>query len=314
VLLQSLLLIATLTVLGGSILASTLVTAKAAFHAKVMRAGESAMNDATADFVAWAQKNVRDAGIDQLPVWSAVPQTIGPSSACVEAAAANQGATTNDPCKLYETIRWNVTGYSGSASSPDAAGSESLAAGLSSAQDEQRVSATITVAITDANQSVQYATRSRELTARVFHSAPYAAVTGERDAASQDGAISSAEGDTAGYAPQYRNAGATKTAPDQSRPSNYSDTTIITTVDCINTADNSSPNALADNNNVIYSRLRAYGNLAWIFETPCKQRQDVDPATAPLGYEPPNDNVYKTTGTTDANWQKHDENSTGFAW
>ena len=305
-LLQSLLLIAVLTVFGGVLLESTLVSATTAFHAELVRAGESALDDATADFIAWARKNVREAGVDQVPVWAAAPQAIGPAPACAEA----QG------CKLLETIRWNVTGYSGATGAQPASSAQSLAAGLATSQDERRVSATLTVTITGAGtgQAVPYAIRSREITARIFHSAPYAAVTAERDATSQVGSIGSAEGDTAGYKAQNPNGADAEAAPVLSSPAGYVDTTITTTTDCVNTADNASPDALRDNNDVAYAALRNYGNLAWVYEVPCKPLQRVDPATAPAGYRAPTDNVYRSSTTTDATWSKNDANGSSFAW
>lgn len=63
-LIQSLLLIATMLIVGSALLTSTLVSAKAAFHRAVIHKSETAMSDATAQFVSWAQNYVSKYGTE----------------------------------------------------------------------------------------------------------------------------------------------------------------------------------------------------------------------------------------------------------
>ena len=311
-LLQSLLLIVTLAVIGSAILTSTLVSAKSAFHSVIMRESESAMTDATALFVSWAQNNIRQNGIDQLPVWAATAPALGAAPACghnFSPASSNN----SDGCNFYRSITWSVTGYTNVESIASAKGLASEAKNLATAQSEQRLSATLNVSVTDRSGSIIYARESRELTARIFHASPYITVNAERDSNSEAGSISSSEGDTGGYTVQNNHLTTTTVKPNLTIPASYTNTTLLTTIDCRNTDTNSSNNALFDNNNVIFAPLRVFGNLAWAYEIPCKPMQHVNPTTAPSNYIAPLNSMYGNTTTKNTLWLKKDENGSSFA-
>jgi hypothetical protein len=312
VLLQSLLLVATLAIIGSALLTSTLVSAKAKFHSAIVETGRSAMTDATADFVAWTQSNVRDNGIDQLAVWAAKPQTSNRQPACGGATSGPIVNTSSD-CKLFQTIEWNITGFTGAADELRSTAAASEATNLATAQNERRISATVNIAITDTTGSIVYSRQSRELTARIFHAFPYVAVTGERDASSETGSILDSEGDTAGYTIHQEQSGITMPAPAQGTPSYYTRTTVVTTMDCINTENNASSNAMNDDQDVMLSQLRPYGNIAWSYEVPCKPSHIINTSTAPPGFVPTQSNIYQNGATTDASWTKNNENRSTFA-
>ena len=312
-LLQSLLLVVALALIGSALLTSTLVSAKSAFHEMVMRQSRSAMTDATASLISWAQDNVRENGIDQLPVWAQKTQPSDIHPAC--AAEANNSirgdATTN--CKLFSIISWNTTGHTDSTDDSLADVQSSEANNLATAQNEHRISATINVAITDSTGAVVYSRQSREITARVFQAYPYIVLTGQRDTSSEVLTISSSEGDTAGYAKQNDHLNAVSVSPNQARPASYTSTVILTTINCGNTINNLFANAQLDNNQVAFAQLRPYGNVSWAYEVPCKPMQRINPATAPSGYKPPSTNVYGSTGTINQHWSKNDDNLSPFA-
>jgi hypothetical protein len=314
-LLQCLLLVATLAIIGSTLLTSTLVSAKAKFHATLIQAGRSAMTDATAKFVAWTQSNVRDNGIDQLSVWAAKPQASSRQPACGGETSA-PGSTTSSDCRLFRTIEWNITGSTDPSDAIRPTSLESEATNLATAQDERRISATVNVAITDSSGLTVYSMQSRELTARIFHAFPYVGVTGERDASSQTGSIGSAEGDTGGFIDETKNfkEGSSLSALQASaNPASQTGTTLLTTMDCSNSIMNSSPNPQLDNQNVMFARVRPFGNLAWVYEAPCKSADPVNPNTAPVGYKPPVGNTYGSQATYDEHWKKNDDNQSSFA-
>ena len=311
-LLQTLLLVVTLAVIGSTLLTSTLVSAKSAFHALVMRQSRSAMNDATASFISWAQNNIKESGIEQLPLWAATPPVISPDPACSERLRRTSNEVSAD-CKFLRTISWRVTGYTDFDAATKSNAFSSEARNLATAQEERRISATINVAITNPNSSIAYAQQSRELTLRVFHAFPYVAVTAERDSTSESGSIASAEGDTAGYTKQDYHFISVAAKPILALPASYTDTVLLTTINCANTANNSYGDALLDNDQVIFTPVRPYGNLAWAYEVPCDPTQKVDPTTAPSGYRAPSNNLYGSTNTANDIWLKNDGNHSSFS-
>ena len=310
-LLQSLLLVVTLAIVGSALLTSTLVTAKSSFHSLVLRQSRSAMTDATASFISWAQTNMKQNGIDQLPIWAAKPPTLATESTC---NTVRHAVTSGPPvtCKLYRRVAWNTTGYSDIQAVMSPNTTSSLASNLATAQNERRISATIAVAITDSTGTITYSRQSREITARLFHAFPYVALTGERDSAVEAGSIAAAEGDTAGFNTQLHQTSFTADAPTISSPATFNWTTLLTTTDCINSPNNSFANAQLDDNNVIFARVRGYGNLAWSYEVPCQPTQAINPSTAPNGYVPPTNSVYRSGSVINARWNKNDANLSTF--
>ena len=311
-LLQSLLLVVTLALIGSALLTSTLVSAKSTFHALVLRQSRSAMTDATASFISWTQNNVKKNGIEQLPVWAATPPVLGPNPTCGE----KRPVLSNDVlarCKFYRTASWSVTGYTNLGETFLANALTSEANNLATAQSEGRVSATITVTITDNTGSIAYARLSRVITARIFHAPPYAVVSAERDATNEGGAIISAEGDTAGFADQRNRAPSANSIGSSAEPAALTDTRLRTTINCVNTASTGAPAEVLQNGNASFVSVRPYGNLAWSYETPCIPTIPINVATAPQGYQQTFDGSYTNNSTSNRSWRKGDESNSSFA-
>ncbi len=118
-LIQSLLLIATMLIVGSALLTSTLVSAKAAFHRAVIHKSETAMSDATAQFVAWGQNYVSKYGTEA-PWPSGMQSQSGPLSEDLCTGKVLTGNTPPSPgapspngtCPLIATMEWTVTGSS----------------------------------------------------------------------------------------------------------------------------------------------------------------------------------------------------------
>ncbi len=309
-LLQAMLMLAALLVIGSALLTSTLVSAKAAFHQTIQRKSETAMNEATADFVTWAQEHVKNDGLNQTSVWSAVPQQEPPAPTCASGDSVSP-ATDIEGCSLMRQIRWNVTGYTGDVQNNAASQGLSEASALATAQEEQRVSATVSVVITDKTGQLTYDNRSREITARLFHAFPYVAVSGSKDVLSATGDRNSSEGDTAGH--ENTRLVFEQNPSARTLPATNSNTTIVTTIDCANTAQDASSDPLLDDNEVTFSALRSYGNLVWAYEVPCKSRQPIDPATIPQGYTPPNSSDFMSNAQRNLMWFKRDDDNSSFS-
>jgi len=270
------------------------------------------MVEATNDFVAWAQNNVRTSGINQLANWSATAMQEPPRTMCTPPISINSSEPVS-ACSIYERIRWNVTGDT--AASTEAAApspSASKASDLATAQNEQRLSATITVEVTDASGTIVLANHSREVTARLFHAFPYVAITGARDVTSEVGDVKSSEGDTAGVAAATLNS-SESVAPVTAKPAEYTNTDIVTTIDCYNTTNNSSSNPELDGNNVSFFPVRAYGNVAWSYEVPCAPSIAAAQNGVPNDSAPPRGHTYANGSYRNAYWQKGDDNGSSFA-
>jgi len=250
VLIQSLLLIATMLIVGSALLTSTLVSAKAAFHRAVIHKSETAMSDATAQFVGWAQSYVAKYGTEAPWPIGMQPQS-GPISEdlCTgKVLLGNESSQQGVPleratCPLIGTIEWTVTGSSAAAAARAAeTHSTSSAQNLSVSLDEQRISATLTVIITNASGKTIFANHSRELTTRVFDASPYVAITGTRDVSSEVGNIHASEGDTGGAKAAFGLAA--QPSPAVEYPARFTDTRILTTIDCFNDARNDNENTV----------------------------------------------------------------------
>lgn len=320
-LIQSLFLIATMLIVGSALLTSTLVSAKAAFHRAVIHKSETAMSDATAQFVSWAQNYVTKYGTEAPWPTGTQPQS-GPISEdlCTGKVlsgntASAPGASASGTCALMATMEWTVTGSSATTVSRAAAQTAmSSAQNLSVSLDEQRISATLTVIITNASGRTVFANHSREVTARVFDASPYVAVTGSRDVSAEVGEIRASEGDTGGAKQPVLDI-SQETTPMATVPWRFTDTRIITTIDCANSANNGNQNdPAADGNSVYFDRSRrTYGNLAWAFEAPCMPRYLVDTTNSPPDYHPAQGNTYATSTAIDRPWNKSDENRSAYS-
>lgn len=319
-LIQSLVLIATMLIVGGALLTSTLVSAKAALHQAVIHKSETAMSDATAQFVTWAEdyvskygteapwpsgmqpqsgpivedmcsgKIASGGGLSQAGPSSSTGSSSAPGSSSVSgSSSAPIGASPGGACPLTATMQWTVTGSSATSASRAAAQTAAIstAQNLSVSLDEQRVSATLTIIITDASGRTTFANHSRELTARIFDAMPYVAVTGSHDVSTEVGDIHASEGDTGGVG-RFQSSNRS-TVPTANDPSAFTDTQILTTVDCANSpTNNDQNNPQADGTRVYFDRSgRNYGNLAWAFEAPCAPTYSIDSTNAPSDYPAP---------------------------
>ena len=181
---QTLILIASIVVLAGAILTSSLVSAKNVFHQAVTAKTEVAMTDATSQFIAWAQSIISTKGTEEN--WAgAVNPVIPTKSMCV----------TSGPCDFYETTTWTVTGATiGKGTKQTSPQTTSTVQNLATSVDEQRLSATVSVAISDSTGHVIYGGRTAEITARLFDASPYIVVTGVHDLGSESGTADSSEG------------------------------------------------------------------------------------------------------------------------
>jgi len=321
VLIQSLLLIATMLIVGSALLTSTLVSAKAAFHRAVIHKSETAMSDATAQFVSWAQNYVTKYGTEAPWPTGTQPQS-GPISEdlCTgkvlsgNALGAPGASPSNGTCALMATMEWTVTGSSATtALRPVQTAATSTALNLSVSLDEQRISATLTVIITNASGKTVFANHSREVTARIFDAVPYVAVTGSRDVATEVADIHASEGDTGGF--HQTEQGDFSATPTPNNPAAYTSTQIITEIDCANSLTNDNQtDARANDNHVYFDRSdRGYGTLAWAFEAPCVPRYQINTNGAPADYRPATANIYGTGSATDRAWHKSDENTANYS-
>ncbi len=309
---QSLLLIATMVVLGGALLTSTLVSTKAALHQAVIRKSQTAISDATAQFVAWAQNYVTRYGTEA--PW---PRGIQPQSGPIHEDLCSgkimpSAMPASESCPLIATLRWKITGSSaGSTQQSPQNGVTSIAQNLSVSLDEQRISATLSVAISNPSGTTVFATHSREVTARIFDAAPYVAVTATRDVSAEVADIHTSEGDTGGALPY----GFTPKAPTALSPAQFTDTRLRTTIDCHNSAQNNDQgDPLADGINVPFDRTtRPYGNVAWVFEAPCAPNYYIDTREAPSDYSPPDNSTYATNASSSIPWRKSDENTSPYS-
>jgi len=315
VLIQSLVIIAAMVVLSGAILTSTLVTAKASLHHTLLAKTQTAMNDATAAFIGAAASDVRKYGTEQ--PW---PSPTPSSQAMCGNASSPAGASV--PCPFLAVASWRVTGRTSAAPvsfpSPMAGSATSNAQNLAATIDEQRVSATIAVRITDPTGRTLLADRSREVTARIFNASPYVVITGSRDSTTAAGSVHAAEGDTGGTVPLLLVNGSRPLAsPIPNHPERFIDTRIRTSVDCYNSQpnfDQANPHSAADVGLQVDHSIRSFGNQDWAYEAPCAPAYAIDESAAPSGYATPIGSVYLSDpAQRNHQWRKGDGNRTSFA-
>jgi len=313
-----------MVLLSGAVMLTTLVSAKTSLQQTVLAKSQTAMSDATQDFVGWAAAFVAKNGPDQKTSAWASPSTAITEPVCPQSASAPTAGPA--PCNYLATITWRVTGASADGAAVSNEGQDqqptSLARNLAETIDEQRISATISVRLTDNSGTTLLATRSREVTARLINSDPYIVVTGVRDIASGTASITSTEGDTGG-AGGTLDVGVVVGDPSSNLPASYVDTRIQTTVDCVNsssTFDQSNPTAPIDGrvHQYIDHRFHQWGNQDWEFENPCAPTylaKIVTSSTIPPDAKLPEGSVYATNPSANDNapWQKRDESPSSFA-
>lgn len=325
-LMQSLLLIAALVAISGTILTSTLVTAKNGFHQAMMTANQTAMSGATADFVAWAASYVQPGNAAAGNAQTHNAQTVWPKQFTTEfkPMCSSQGTAlaAPAPCQYYVYAKWVVTGATtagGIRTAPVGAPPAthvSTVKNLADTVDEQRISATITVDINDPTGKKTFASTSREVTARIFDAIPYVVITGIRDVGTQEGNYSASEGDTGGAVNVTAyNSGNKLATPDPNHPAKATDTRLITSIDCNNSPGVSQLNALLNSTHSVDYSLRPYGNQDWAYEAQCTPAVVVTPPPTITDYIAPIGSSYGSAHDNPATspWNKNDADISAFA-
>lgn len=292
-LVQGLLLIAVIVLVSGSIITSTIVTAKTALGHAVRAQSQTAMSDATADFVAWAHDRVKAS--NARTSWA--PRVVLGKSDTTEfkpMCGANHSASVPSPeCQHYENVSWVVTG-STTAPPPASASARlytgALAENMSLPVDEQRISAIISVDVDSANGRQTFASASRMVTARVFDVEPFVIITGVREVAASNGAVSTGQGDSAGQSDFRKNA---PKSPDPFYPSNFKETRITATVNCKNSADVNQNNPRSGTGTSIIQAGRD-GNMDWSYQTPCNPTYATPQPVLDPSYIAPVGDLYAT--------------------
>ncbi len=304
--LQTLVVIASIVVLAGAILTSTLVTAKNAFHQVIVAKTQTAMNDATSQFQFWAQSFAAKYGTEA--DWQAPSVQQAP----IFQSMCGAGATT---CNFYETLQWKVTGATIGVPAPAGTGAAlSTAMNMTPAVDEQRISATITAVVSDATGRTLYGGRTEEVTARVFNVSPYVVVTATRDLGSAAGAAGASEGDSGGTIASHY---VSDEVPNAAAPAGDIDTLISATIECANTLGFDETDLVAPNDdgaNLFDPEYRSGGNLEWAYQMACTPTSGVPGApTGTVNYVPPSGSTYQIyASNSDATWQKGDLNENSF--
>lgn len=296
-LLQTLVLVASMAVVTAALLTDGLFAAKAALRERLTAASRIETGDATARFVSWARAAVAADGVDP-GGW--------PKAAPIRVALCDAASADGAPCTLYATLAWTVDG---STLADDAAGS-STARNLSAIVEEQRVSATLSVTLTDAAGARAYAASSREITLRVFAASPYAIVTATRDVAATAGASGTFEGDSAGFEASPAPSDAASAQPAASDPAAYTDTAIGVAVDCSQPAGTSETLASSDGTRELVA-LRRGGDLAYAFRVPCSPAFAI--VGAPAEYRAAHGSQYDEPSSLDRAWRKRVRDASAFA-
>ena len=277
---QSMVLLAAIIVISGTLLTSTLMTAKKSLHELLLTKTQIAMNNTVGDFEAWATQRVQ----------SSNTQTTWPTT-----FTRNIKSLCGLPsCQYWTYSKWLVTGATTALSQQMTTTTKNASAvNLATAVDEQRISAQITVNIDDASGKTTFSSATRAITARTLNVAPYLVITGMKDGGTASGRVESSEGDTGGVAVSAR---LLFTAPDGAAPARTVDTRIRTDVDCVNSkAAHDSANPYKDMAISINHSIRQFGDQDWQFEVPCIPNYYVDTAPPGLsGYDPPSGKTYAT--------------------
>jgi hypothetical protein len=254
VLLQTLLSIALIAVLAGSLVTGALIDVKVATNQAVARATSEALGRGTDEFVNYAQLYVAHHGASSS--WPTARVTDQPAPIC---PASMTAAGT---CAEFATISYAVVGSSaGSTSGPDPAQN------LQVAVNENRIAGTVTATITSADGTIQ-GSRTRAVTLRIFDASPFAVLTGARDATTIAGSVGAGEGDTGGY----RDVGrfALIATPNPDLPSQDKDTLILVTMSCKNSIENSDQTTPQNDNKSPGNDAKLWGaSGGTAFEAPC---------------------------------------------
>ena len=288
---QSMVLLAAIIVISGTLLTSTLMTAKKSLHELLLTKTQLAMNNTVGDFEAWAAQRVQ----------SSNTQTTWPTT-----FTRNIKSTCGLPsCQYWAYSKWLVTGATTALSNNMATTTKHASAeNLATTVDEQRVSAQITVNIDDQSGKTTYGSATREITARTLNVAPYVVVTGVKDVQTAAGQARSVEGDTGGAVGKVKST--FLISPNSDFPAGVTDTRIHTDLDCVNSiaADNQA-DPYADKAKSVDHSIRIFGDQDWQFEVPCIPSYDVAVPQNLSGFIPQVGRTYGTVSSDgQAQWNK----------
>jgi hypothetical protein len=305
-LIQSLLTIAIIALLAGTILTSSLVAARTAIHEQASRNVEAALDRGTAVFTTWAARFVQSH--TATGSWPLPEQATAPESMCESMAGS---------CHLAANIAFRITGSSAVGNStPGSTGSDE-ALNLQTLIHEQRISAEVMATVTN-DSGVPLGSGTREVTARVFDASPWIVVTGARDATTVLGSVHAAEGDTAGTtATAAQGVADPAVTPDPQHPSNFRTTVINVTMTCNNSVANSN-----QSNPRLDNRAPGNRNLPWgvqlrhgAYETPCSPTYGLS-ANSPVPRDVyiPTDGNYRVGTFTPATAWRNGSATSPSAW
>jgi len=314
---QALLLVAVIVMISGSILMSTIVTAKTAFHQALVGESHAAMSDATADFVTWAANRVRAANAEVS--WLPIKDSSGRSDTSETKPLCGSTRVASDPsaaCTHAMHATWMITGATTAGGRPPAGGKspaqETQVDNLARTVDEQRITAIVSVDVQSADGRRTFASESREITARTFDASPYVVVTGVRAASTINGTMHTSEGDSGGHL-GFKDFGdnPTRSKPNPQHPSYFTDTRIVTDVDCVNSVgfDSKNPHNEAGSHIIQVGRD---GDSDWSFEMPCSPTYSPTPTPNVPGYLAPVGNTYATVEDNSTGLFKRATKSSGF--
>jgi hypothetical protein len=288
VLLQTLLSIALIAVLAGSLVTGALIDVKVATNQAVARATSEALGRGTDEFVNYAQLYVAHHGASSS--WPTARVTDQPAPIC---PASMTAAGT---CAEFATISYAVVGSSaGSTSGPDPAQN------LQVAVNENRIAGTVTATITSADGTIQ-GSRTRAVTLRIFDASPFAVLTGARDATTIAGSVGAGEGDTGGYRVDAR--AQFNATPNPAYPWAAKDTSIEVSMTCSNSANNSNQTQPSQDNHSPGNDSTMWGKSGGTgFEAPCAPTYafssvPIIPIDAPIL----NSNVYEVGLFRNSSW------------
>ena len=283
-------------VVTAALLLNELFSAKAALHQQVMNSSQTEMAEATSRFVRWAASNVKLSGT-RLSAW--------PKMIPIKIASQNQEIESDKSDHMVALITWSVNGGSGLDAPVNEKLPQSIATNVSQELDEQRISATISVSITNRSGS-SLIKLSRNVTARIFNADPYLVVTGMKSADSTAGTINSVEGDSGGFGEVFNTNQFNEKVPDVSSPALYVNTTIQAAIGCLNTAGASQGRQSSIASDLLVN-VRSAGNLAYAFEAPCQPVFTM--SSYPSNYSFPKNGVYLEDDSIDRAWSKNNQPS-----
>jgi len=295
---QALLLVAVMVVISGSILMSTIVTARSALHQSLIAQSQAAMSDATADFVTWATDRVQRKNAEVS--WRPIKDSNGKSDTsefkplCDSKRAAS---STSGPCTHFVSANWMVVGATTPGGRPQAGAGNAMQRtqvnNLARTVDEQRIAAIVSVDVQSADGRHTFSSDSREITARIFDASPYVVVTGVRAVSAINGTIKTSEGDSGGYRGSKDDA-SVQSSPNPQYPTSVTDTRIVTTVNCVNTTSVNPGNPYNEAHNHIIEVGRD-GDADWSYEMACTPTYRPTPAPVGVtGYLAPIGDTYAT--------------------